>query len=75
MVLLADTFDEYTVTAAVAMDTGPEDLPIILKLTHTNYVVSCIELLMEENLEFIAFFVCFCCYVLVQYFISLLMFM
>ncbi len=55
MVLLADTFDEYTVTAAVAMDTGPEDLPIILKLTHTNYVVSCIELLMEENLELISF--------------------
>ncbi len=76
MVLLADTFDEYTVTAAVAMDTGPEDLPIILKLTHTNYVVGCIELLMEENLEFIAFFVCFCCcYLLVQFFISLLMFM
>ncbi len=58
MVLLADTFDEYTVTAAVAMDTGPEDLPISLKLTHTNYVVSCIELLMEENLELISFFVC-----------------
>ncbi len=66
MVLLADTFDEYTVTAAVAMDTGPEDLPIILKLTHTNYVVSCIELLMEENLELISFLcVCFCCYLLV----------
>ncbi len=65
MVLLADTFDEYTVTAAVAMDTGPEDLPIILKLTHTNYVVSCIELLMEDN-----FFLCVCfcyCYV-VQFF-------
>ncbi len=75
MVLLADTFDEYTVTEAVAMDISPEDLPISLKLTHTNYVVSCIELLMEENLELISFFVCFCCYVLVQYFISLLMFM
>ncbi len=53
MVLLADTYDEYTVPPDAAMDICPEDLPIILKLTHTNHVVSCIELLVEENLELI----------------------
>ncbi len=49
MVLLSDTYDEYTFPAAAAMDINAEDLPITLKLTHTNYTVHCIELLVEET--------------------------
>ncbi|ROL55390.1 hypothetical protein DPX16_1019 [Anabarilius grahami] len=58
MVLLSDTYEEYSVPAALAMDIGANELPITLKLGHIKYNVKFIEQLgdvmedvMEEILE------------------------
>jgi len=53
-VLLSDSYEEYSVPAALHLHIAAEDLPINLKLTHSNKVVQSIEPLgelMEEVFE------------------------
>ncbi|XP_048066404.1 uncharacterized protein LOC125280121 [Megalobrama amblycephala] len=45
MVLLSDTYDEYSVPEEISMDIGADELPIMLKLSHNKYIVQHIELL------------------------------